>query len=107
MKNNEFLAELLVSKAQSIPDQVKKAFVKRSVEDAKHLKLFIEADGEVDLEKLSFAIYKAYTLGAALYDGDKLIEEAEDNYEVEVTAKSDNNDSKIVHINDFKKTSIR
>lgn len=84
-KELEELADLLIEKTQNIPDDVKKAFVKRAVEDAKNLMQMFESTGKTDLKKLSFTIYRAYSLGAALYDGDKLIsKEIDDEIEIDI-----------------------
>ena len=77
----ENLADLLVQTAQNIPDGIKKAFVKRSVDDAKDFIVLTEKDGCIDLQKLSFLIYKAYSLGAALYNDDRLINSLYDKEE--------------------------
>lgn len=68
--NHEALADLLISKAENIPDNVKKAFIRRSLDDAKNI---LKEEDNISLEKLTYIIYRAYSLGAALYDGDKLI----------------------------------
>lgn len=92
-KREEILADLLVDKTQNMPDSIKKAFVKRAVDDAKNLIEIIEKDGHIDLQKLSFTIYRAYSLGAALYDGNKLITsdfENEEKTNEESTDEEDN-----------------
>ncbi|MDF2534857.1 MAG: hypothetical protein K0R18_1016 [Bacillales bacterium] len=72
----EQMAEELVEKAHNLPEQLKKALTKRSIQDAKNLLL---SDEEFTLEKLAFTIYRAYVLGAALYAGDKQIDNNHDN----------------------------
>lgn len=109
---NEVMAELLISKAQNMPDKIKKAFVRRSVEDAKQLKKFIiegiETNGEIDLQKLSYSIYKAYTLGAALYDGDQLITNEinlQENLEKKQAQAKIEDNNKIVDFTKYRKVS--
>jgi hypothetical protein len=73
-KHNEKVAEQLIEKVEALPDYVKKAFMKRSMDDAREL---LDSNDPIDLQKTAYAIYRAYTLGAALYDGDRIINVAE------------------------------
>lgn len=103
---NEFLADLLIEKVQNIPDPIKKAFIKRAVDDARVAIKEIKND-TMDLQKLSYIIYKAYLLGAALYDGDKLIEltiEKDSSMdEIEISEKKEKiNTNKVVYFNQYK-----
>lgn len=96
----EELTELLISKTQEIPEEVQKAFTKRAIEDARKLL----SGNDIALDKLSYSLYRAYILGAALYDNDNLINKFEENkieQEVKPTVlkavkKTSNKSSKII-----------
>lgn len=100
LEMKEQMAELLISKTQSIPDHVQKAFIRRAVEDARGL---LQNKNDLALDKLAYTIYRAYTLGAALYDGDNLITKFEEieQTEKEVVAAGDvdETNSKVVSLN--------
>ncbi|AEO93557.1 gp298 [Bacillus phage G] len=98
-RQEEILADLLVAKVQDLPDPVKKAFVKRSVEDATNIMQIFESEGFVDLQKLSFAIYKAYSLGASLYDGDQLIAKEIKRHDEDESSSKKNN---VINFNELK-----
>lgn len=66
--NNEDLIELLTNqidsvmeKVESIPDPVLNALTQRSFQDAKGI-----FSNELTLEKVTYAIYRAYVLGIAV-----------------------------------------
>ncbi|MNJ90353.1 hypothetical protein D3C87_79490 [compost metagenome] len=95
-KEIEELSELLIIKTQNIPDNVKKAFTQRAVDDARKL----INSGDLALDKLSYSLYRAYILGAALSDSDDLISKIEENKIMQETKPSTKNsvrkDSKII-----------
>lgn len=97
----EELTELLISKTQDIPEEVQRAFTKRAVEDARKLL----SGNDIALDTLSYSLYRAYILGAALYDNDNLINKFEENKKIEqevkptalkAVKKSSNKNSKII-----------